>query len=82
MNIFTYKNSLEKKFPCHLGGIFSIYDLGIDLPYLEDIVWVVFVVYGTLHFMCGPGDLKHIELEIFDSISVEIATVMSWNDRY
>ena len=55
---------------------------GMHLPYLEDIVWVVFVVYGTLHFMCGPGDLKHIELEIFDSISVEIATVMSWNDRY
>ena len=56
--------------------------LGIDLPYLEDIVWVVFVVYGTLHFMCSPGDLQHIELEIFDRISVEIATVMSWNDRY
>ena len=54
----------------------------MHLPYLEDIVWVVFVVYGTLHFMCSPGDLKHIELEIFDSISVEIATVMSWNDRY
>ena len=55
---------------------------GMHLPYLEDIVWVVFVVYGTLHFMNGPGDLQHIELEIFDRISVEIATIMSWNDRY
>ena len=44
---------------------FLSYDLGIDLPYLKDIVWVVFIVYGTLHFMYSPGDLQHIELEIF-----------------